>query len=256
MESFTAIELAQAWTDRKNELQNERLKPYGDLLYKRLEDMVLADPALLQRRLMECVRTATKVTDLNIVFFTFIHRNGRPDAWIDADLSSRGLFWTVGVDTELIPEPLYKIVRFTDVCQRVTRLFGSDNYWISCRPSEDQPITLGDVTKYDLVLNYFPNGLPAHWKRKMDESEERNLYRTPYVTDNRVVWSDNARGKTPPTRQMAAEPPPVIRLPKRTEAGGIYVYDSVAAAARATINDIIQEECARQCYCGYHSDSE
>ena len=241
---MTSSELTRAWNARMAELQALRMQPYADLLYSRMADLIVEDREVIHQRLLERVSIAAYASDINTWLF-----NHNADVRVSGEWPETGneVFWTVSVDSELPPESLYKVIRTTDVCHRLSLLLGGTHYWVYWAPSGvvlTQSDTDLKVPEYELMVRYYPNGLSQKFKRNLQECEERHRDRVSYEPTHRVVWSD-IKVPTTPLRAIAAlpPPPPLLRrsIPRDHEDDG---------ETRRTLF----KECAHQCYCGYDSE--
>ncbi len=250
MNPFNTTDLSDAWNLRKSELQQEHLQKYADILYGRLAAMVDATRDEIHERMRERISTATKKADLNINLFTYNVRRGACTSLNCVCTATNGWNPTIAVEDELQPETLGRVINSTDICLRLSLLFGP-NFWVSSRRTGNvtADMVCGCVrVECELALSYFPDGLRGYHLHALAALRER----VAYVPRNRVIWWDDAP-RTPPRPVSAAppQPPPLIRLPHRSNVGGIYYYESVEDAARDTIN-----ECLRECYCFNPEDEE
>jgi hypothetical protein len=232
MNSFATPELAQAWNDRSLELKLNRLQRYADMVACELTGLFAADRAHINNQLMECASLAMKPYDLVIPIYTFDYRHS----------------------TQIIADPYpmsyYALVKHTDLCQQLAMFFGKENFWVTWRKHGD--------TEYQLMLNYYPNGLPADKVGALEACSVRHPPATPpravtiappppVVRRKRADMSDSPHGPV-----TMAPPPPTYLRPSYAYAGSgsegfIREYDNMEDAAR---------DLMRECYCQHDSDSE
>jgi hypothetical protein len=227
MASFATLDLAQAWSDRSLELKLNRLKQYAGIERQSLVKKFTAERADINHRLHECVAKAKNLYDLVIPIYTFHYGNR---SRIQGDLH-----WM----------STYALVKHTDLCQQLAVFFGKDNFWVSWRKHGKD--------EYQLLLNYYPGGLPEDKALALQACAERHPPATPPRRTN------PARAPPPVVRRKAADmsdsphgpvtmapPPPAYLRPSHcyagTGSGGfIREYDSMEAAGRDFGRDLAAE---------------
>jgi hypothetical protein len=167
MNTFATPELAQAWNDRQLELKLNRLQRYADAVARDLTWSFNADRADISRRLHDCVAVAKNPYDLAVLLYTFDYRQ------------------SMQLENDPYPMSYYVIAKYTDLCDQLALFFGMHNFWVTCRKHGD--------TEYQLLLNYYPGGLPEIKAHALEACSERH----PPATPPRVV--------------TMAPPPPVVR---------------------------------------------
>lgn len=235
MNSFATIELAQAWNDRKLELKMTRLQRYADTVAADLAVTFTAERDNITRALHECVARATKPYELVIPI--------------------RGFRYGMTLQAEDDPYPMsyYNLVTHTDLCEQVAVFFGALNFWVTWRKHTPD--------EYQLMLNYYPDGLPESKRDALEACASRHAERHAPVTPPRPVvfaappplkrrkvdMSDSPRGP------VTMAPPPPAHFPSsrdfpssRAYAGGwgegfIREYDSVEDAGRDFARDLMAE---------------
>jgi hypothetical protein len=237
MDSFATLDLAQAWNDRSLELKLNRLKRYADMEARILVKKFTAERAEINRQLHKCVARAKNVYDLVIPIYTFHYANR---SRIQGDLH-----WM----------STYALVKHTDLCQQLAVFFGKENFWVTWRKHGKE--------EYQLLLNYYPGGLPEDKVLALEACAERHAPATPprrvsmapppVVRRKAADMSDSPHGPV----TMAPPPPPYLR-PSRAYAGSgsggfIREYDSMDDAGRDFGRDLAaeleQEADARGCPC-------
>lgn len=271
MASFATPELTMAWNDRKLELKLARLQLYNDILYNRLAAEILASREEIDRRLHECIRTATKPSELRIPIFTFKNCHGlNPPGdlriWTEGLCKKEGWHWTMQANDDRYPVSHYSIITRTDICQRLALLFDATHFWVSCRHTGAGVTPLGacSVLEHELVLHYYPNGMPRARLDSLLACNQRQLARDgvepimPVV--HRLVWVEGPGDEQPPAlayprgpgglvyRDGPHTPPREAGLPPRPPPellrhgrGTVRDYDSVEDAARDLGRELMEE---------------
>jgi hypothetical protein len=225
MDSFATLDLAQAWNDRKLELKMTRLQRYADSEARALVATFTADRADITRRLHECVAQAKHPYELVIPIHTF-----------DYDR-------TVKLWDDKYSVSFYSLVKSTDLCQQLAVFFGVENFWVTWRKHGRE--------QYQLLLNYYPGGLPEEKVLALEACAERHAPATPprrlTVVPPPLVrrrttadMSDSPRGPV-----TVAPPPPAYFRSSRAYAGSggfIREYDSVDDAARDLASELVQDD--------------
>ena len=235
-------ELYQAWTQHKTDMDAARMQRYNDALFERLSATLTSNADEIKRRLLATIRTSTHSTDLHIPIFTYRSRlYDRPPpaaerARLEQLCADNMWHWTLQLPGDTKPVSYYSVIRYTNICQRLSHLFSGNEppqYWVTWRYA--RPVTHTEhlvVNEYELVLHYYPDGL----------SEARRA---------QVVNAAPAPAPVTPPRPVRIAPPPPPELLRYRRTGYVREYESVSDATRD-----LGEELLRECYCGYNSDSE
>jgi hypothetical protein len=235
MDSFATLDLAQAWNDRSLELKLNRLKRYADIEAWSLVKKFTAERAEINRQLHECVAQAKNVYDLVIPIYTFHYANR---SRIQGDLH-----WM----------STYALVKHTDLCQQLAVFFGKENFWVTWRKHGKE--------EYQLLLNYYPGGLPEDKVLALEACAERHAPATPprrvSMAPPPVVRRKAADMSDSPHGPVTMAPPPPAYFPSsRAYAGSgsggfIREYGSVEDAVRDFGRDLMaeleQEDTHRDC---------
>ena len=260
-----------AWNDRKLELKLARLQLYNDILYNRLAAEILASREEIDRKLHECIRTATKPSELRIPIFTFknchgVNPPGATRIWAEDLCKREGWHWTMQANNDRYPVSHYSIITRTDICQRLALLFDATHFWVSCRHTGAGVTPLGacSVLEHELVLHYYPNGMPRARLDSLLACNQRQLARDgvepimPVV--HRLVWVEGAGDEQPPALAYPRGPgglvyrdgpstpepaqgrecPGAPREESRDD-GSITVYDTMEDAARDLGRELMEE---------------
>lgn len=226
--SFATPELAQAWNDRKLELQMERFQKYNDLLYARLVQKYTHIRPFIDAELHACVERATSPSDLHIMIDLYDYR------------------WTVQDMTDKYSMSYYAIIKHTDLLDRLSLFFGGEHFVVRQSKHDD--------TRYQFTLYYYPDGVNEQQKLHMERCTRDHVGREQaFVRD--VEWCESYThrqegGYATPPRPLAPFLPPPPPAPLR-RGYAIRQYSSVEDAARD-----LGEELLRECYCQHGSDSE
>jgi hypothetical protein len=257
--------LSQSWNDRKLELKLTRMQSYADALRDRIVDYLshAVNKRAHEERLRAVIGSATHVTDLRIHIYNFHYR------------------WFAQIRGDPYPMSYYALMRYTDLCDQLALHFGRTHFWVTWRKQND--------VEYELVLNYYPDGLPELKRLALEACAERQATRPPPPTD--IEWfyqwaPEEPRTPPPPVRTYTTVPPPVVRRNMSdspdgpvtmappppayfrssrayagTGSGGfIREYDSVEDAGRDFARDLMAEleqeapECGCGCASGYDSE--
>jgi hypothetical protein len=220
-------QLSHAWKSRKAELQSQCLQPYSDVLFAHLKRAFAEDRPFIQDNLLERIQTATKVSELSVPIFTY------NTCWGGTREYRKNWHDTLAVFAELPPATLYKIFRFTDICQRLSLEFGPE-FWVKWRPTG--VLTASPIIQYELMLCYYPGGLCRTQTEKLEAVAQKYTGRINYAPENEVIWNGNYDDIDPvtPPPSPPSSPPPVLRA----------------------TSDVTREyECAQKmCFCNYDSE--
>jgi hypothetical protein len=199
MQDFLGFDYVKAhdnWQKRNAELEQIRLQPYNDLLFKHLTNTI--DFRRCCAELMEKITTATDRSDLCVPIWEFKNYNmpygyrnnvesyahvqaaraGVKDAVQAEAINSRGFRGLVGatcvddwygdVDFTHPLVEIDRIFRKTDLKERLALHFGGIYLTVSLRQHYETETIDGEVyypIRSEVMLNYYPRGIPE-FKRK------------------------------------------------------------------------------------------
>jgi hypothetical protein len=225
--------LVTSWDMRLHELKAQRLQAYNDMLYEHLRADFTSRAATLQDSLLEVIRTAPYKEALSIPLWTFHSTyivnlssayNSPGFSEFQDMLRDKGYEWTVGA---INPESVSRIVKPTDLLDRLALLFGN-NFRVTTAVVDSERLTEpfeACVYRYELRLQYFPRGVSTALREKQD------AVRAKYAPPPEVGFSNVSPPlpATPPPAPLAGPPGAPLRLPMRSNGGGIdacYGYSS------------------------------
>ena len=134
-------------------------------------------------------RTATHAVNLRVPVFTFNHvhdypRNGknpeRTDEINENVWHQQVAFHGGGSVMPLIWAPIWTLVKKTSFCEQLAERFGAD-FTISTLTASalEETDPMGETyyrQRVELMLNYFPNGLPSYQQEQRKKFNERILH--------------------------------------------------------------------------------
>ena len=246
MSLFQTYALTSAWQARKAETRVQRLQAYSDILYQLLADDFRSRRAELQSDMQDAIRTATSLRELSIPLWTYNSAYYR-DRWADiyrtanfeqtqSELRAKGHDWYVGLVDDLFdpmttdtddtyegwtyswtkaPVTVAEIVKKTDLCKRLSLLFG-DRLIITPvvirETYEACPLNVL-VRTISLTLHFYPNGLPLYLSSPLAEvrSKYANYVPAVYEPNSPYVWRGIPVPRTPPPSSPPSSPPPIRR---------------------------------------------
>lgn len=246
MSLFQSSQLSAAWHARRSENRIQRLQAYSDILYQLLADDFRVRQEELQSDMQDAIWTAVDRTQLAIPLWSY-NSTYFQDRWADIyktanfertqdKLRSLGYDWYVGlVDDRFSPEltdtddtyemwsyswtkapvTVGEIVRKTDLCKRLSLLFG-DRFTITPKVIAEFhdacPLNVL-VQTVCLTLNFYPNGLPLYASSSLSEVRDkyRNFVPNVYSPNIPYVWRGIPAPRTPPPASPPSSPPPIVR---------------------------------------------
>lgn len=195
--------LREAWTARVTDLTRQRYEAYGDLLYAYLLERLVPQKESTFNAIMARVRTATHVRELEVPLWQYTASYEKTDA-------GRLYETCIGTST-LPPAPIYAVTHSTDVLCRLAAAYGADFYvvdrYVETLSDTDQRIQ----SRRELVLAYYPNGLPETLSQRVLDAYTRQFNRTAYTPS----WNETVRLVEPletPPHSPPSSPP---RIPRR-----------------------------------------
>jgi len=265
---FTPSSLFFAWSQHQTELRHKRLQPHNDFLYEVVKDSILDRREELSADLLVAASTALTPQGLSIPLWTYNAASyDVPRTSLDATklrdseelLRRNGYQWFIGLvpkgeDPDVryddegwdstwrwrLPQPVHDVVRNTDFLQRLTLLFGVENFRISYSILSEKNLTEPlpvRLMKVELRLHYYPKGVPpgvAAANRRAEEKYETHIsasspWLVPFVSEGAVEAEEGYHTPSAPVRLLGD--PPV--LPQRSNGGGILHYEGADALQRA-----------------------
>ena len=249
---ISSHDLHQAWTETKIKNNSTRMNLYADILFSRLHALFLLTSDEIKRRMIEKIRSSTTPKEFNVPVFTYRSRVIDCDTpreerqRLETIVAANHWHWTLQTEGDRFPVSHYAVFRYTDICKRLSNLFCANtgpHYWVTWRYV--RPVSEGEIIvgEYELVLNYYPEGLPAACQRVLEELPEEPAPPAVNVTwtEDRV-WTHVRSHSfcTPPRKVTMAPPPPPELLRHRRAAGG----------------DEPVRNLAHECYCCFNDDDE
>jgi hypothetical protein len=195
--------LRSAWTARARELSRQRYERYADLLYAHLlEDLTPQKDATCDFLLAK-IRTATKPQDMEVPLwqYTSCYSKVKEDAVFDTRIGTK----VFGIPA-LPMVPIYKVLHETDVLHRLAAAYGTEFYiydrHVETLVENDHRLQ----TRREIVLAYYPYGLPQTLYTRIQEATARQLARTPYTPSWAETLSVAEPLKTPPSSPPSSPP--------------------------------------------------
>ena len=213
-------ELKSAWADRVKVLTRERYEPYGDLLYAHLLEIVVPKKEVLFNALLTTIATATSAKELEVSLWSYTAAYskvpGEPIHETRIGTSSMGVVALPSV-------PVYKVLQHTDVLPHLASSFGADFHvydrHVEILSENDERCQ----TKRELVLAFYPRGLPSFLLGKVVDAYNSHFNRSPYSPSWAEVVEIHDPMSTPP--QSPASSPP--RIPRKCYCADLSDEESV-----------------------------
>lgn len=202
-------ELASAWAARTAVLSREKYEAYGDLLYDHLLEVLVPQKDLFFTGLLTTINSALTRKDIEVPLwcYTACYSKVREEPVHETRIGTR----TLGVRS-LPLVPVYKVLQHTDVLAHLASAFGADFYvydrHVNILSEDDERAQ----TTRELVLAYYPGGLPPHLLNKTVAAYNRHFNRSPYSPAWAEVTEVLGPLETPPQSPISAPP----ELPRRT----------------------------------------
>lgn len=200
--------LRGAWTARSALLEQERYDRQADLLYAYLLEMLVPRKQETFDALLIAIRTATHVRDLEVPLwhYTACYYKTSEEPLFDTRIGTKFLGIS-GVPMASV----YKVTHATDVLARLASAYGAD-FHIYDRHAETLSETDERVqTRREIVLAYYPMGLPEVLARRVEAAYARQLTRRPYTPS----WSETVSVVEPMQTPPSSPPSSPPRIPKR-----------------------------------------
>jgi len=202
-------ELASAWAARSAALSREKYERYGDLLYAHLLEELVPKKELFFNGLLTAIHSALTPKDIEVPIwiYTACYSKGGDEPIHETRIGTR----TLGIRS-LPAVPVYKIFQHTDVLAHLAAAFGADFYvydrHVTTLTEDEDRVQ----TTRELVLAYYPNGLPPFLLNKTVDAYNRHLNRAPYSPAWAEVTEVLGPLETPPQSPVSTPP----QLPRRT----------------------------------------
>ena len=198
----TLPELRHAWETRLAELNRQRYDSYADLLYAYLLERLVPQKESTFNALMTRLRGASHVRDLEIPLWQYTASYEKT--------SCDRLYETRIGTSSLPPVPVYAVTHSTDILYRLSAAYGADFYvsdrFVETLSETDQRVQ----SRRELVLSYYPNGLPETLSQRVLDAYTRQFNRTAYAPS----WNETVRLSEPletPPQSRSNSPPPIPR---------------------------------------------
>jgi hypothetical protein len=195
--------LREAWTARASALAQQRYDAYGDLLYAYLLGYLTVQKEQTFNALLAKLQTATSPRELEVPLwqYTACYWKGSEQP----DFATR-IGTTVFANSGLPHLPVYKVIHSTDVLHRIASAYGADFYvydrHVETLYENDQRVQ----SRRELVLAYYPYGLPETLSARVLTAYTRQLSRTPYTP----TWCESLSVAEPlqtPPQSPPSSPP-------------------------------------------------
>lgn len=219
------IDLRASWAKREQDLEEETLQPYCDLLFTQIMNDIRWKKDELFSALQGKTKTVRHKADMCVPFWTYnavTYKQSRDEPismshYADRDkIRQKGYDWTLMTEryvtnpeeleemghypeydgpsmevTKLYPVRVDRVVKRTDLLARLSKEFGV-NFWVTRRRGE----SIHDCESYtaykvDLVLNFFPSSLPEYKLKPLLAIAKKYDARTNYkmMDDERfILW--------------------------------------------------------------------
>lgn len=195
--------LTAEWTARAKTLERDRYDPYADVLYAHLLKLFTDTKSEIFTTLRNRMQTAQSPKDIEVPIWSYVAGySTRKEALPGESRVGTGLLG-------LPPVSVYKVLHATDALHRLASAFGAD-FYISDRYTETLSETdQGCLTRRELVLAYYPYGLPQVLSDRIQTAYARALDRTPYRMTYVESFTLTDPLQTPP-QSPASSPPRMI----------------------------------------------
>ncbi len=191
--------LRDAWTARARELARQRYERYGDLLTAYLLDLLTPQVPLTMNTLMAKIQTATSPKDIEVPIwhYTACYSKVKEEPLFDTRIGTK----VFGIPA-LPAVSVYAVLHETDALQRLAAAYGP-GFAIYDRHTETLCENDHRVqSRRQLVLAYYPYGLPEVLFTRIQEATTAQLSRTPYTP----AWAETL-SLTEPAQTPHSSPP-------------------------------------------------
>jgi hypothetical protein len=205
-------EMKSTWAARVKVLARERYEPYGDLLYAHLLEVVVPKKEVLFNALLTTMSTATSAKELEVPVWRYTAAYSK----VPGEPVHETRIGTSSMDVVALPAlPIYKILQHTDVLAHLASSFGADFHIYDRHVEILSETDERCQTTRELVLAFYPRGLPPYLLGKVVDSYNHHFNRAPYSPS----WAEV-----------------------------VVLHDPTATPAQTPLNS--PPRLARKCYCG------
>jgi hypothetical protein len=196
--------LRSAWTARARDLSRQRYERYADLLYAHLLNHLTAQKITTFNLLHARIQTATKPQDLEVPLwsYTSCYSKVREEPLYDTRIGTK----VFGIPA-LPSVAVYKVVHETDILHRLAAAYGTDFYIYDRHVETLQENDRRVQSRRELVLTYYPCGLPDTLHTRIQDAKARQLNRIPYSPSWAETLSLVEPLQTPPPSRPSTPPP-------------------------------------------------
>lgn len=198
METLRTSGLAAPVLDQLRLAWTTRYDAYGDLLYAHLLESILPRKAEILAALHAAATRALSPRDIQVPFweFTSCYSKVAEERLYEARIGT----------TSLPLVPVYQVLEYTDVLPRLAATFGAD-FHVYHRHKETLSTTDQRVqSRREVVLAYYPSGLPPHLATPVLAAHTRHATRLPATPrwGESLVFTDPMH--TPPPTPQSSPP--------------------------------------------------
>lgn len=199
--------LKSAWAGRARDLSRQRYERYGDLLYAYLLGILTAQKTTTFTTLLAKIQTAAKPQDIEVPLwhYTSCYSKVKEQPLFDTRIGTR----VFGIPA-LPSVSVYAVLHETDVLHRLAAAYGADFYLydrhVETLCENDRRLQ----TRREIVLAYYPYGLPESLSTRILDAYTRQLGRMPYTPS----WAESLSVTEPvltPPPSCPSTPPPLRR---------------------------------------------
>jgi hypothetical protein len=192
--------LTAEWGARVKDLEREHYDPYADVLYVHLLEGFTDKKDDIFTTLRNRMQTARSPKEIEVPIWSYVAGYSKR---LEAPLAeSRVGTGSVG----LPPVSVYKVLHATDLLHRVASAFGADFYVYDRYTETLSETDQGCLTRRELVLAYYPYGLPQVLSDRIQTAYVRQLGRTPYRMTYVEQFTLTDPLRTPPQSPVNSPP--------------------------------------------------
>jgi hypothetical protein len=201
-------QLQEVWKERTVTLARERYEAYGDLLYAYLLERLVPQKVNTFNALVAAMQTATSPRDIETPLwqYTACYYKTEGERLFDTQLGTRTL-----MSRALPLVSVYTVTHSTDILPRLASAYGADFYvydrHVEILSETDQRVQ----SRRELVLAYYPFGLPETLSRRVQDAYARQLTRETYTPS----WAETVTLVEPTETPPQSPPSSPPRMPKR-----------------------------------------
>jgi hypothetical protein len=167
-----------AWKSRSDTLSQQRYDVYGDLLYAYLVNLLTCRKQQIFDALLVKIQTAVTPRDIEVPIWEYIacYRKDTTERIHETRIG------TAALGGRAVPQvPIYTVLQNTDVLPHLASVFGADFYVYDRYKETVVDSETLTQSRHELVLAYYPHGLPQTLSDRVVASYTRHLSRTPYT---------------------------------------------------------------------------